>query len=119
GVDLFGVADLLNDETHRFESRYNERLVGVLPRDVERYRASSPLCVADQIRVPLLVLQGSADKVVPQAHSDAIVDAVRRAGGEVEYQVYDGEGHGFRRLGNVIDEYERTERFLTKWVLQR
>jgi dipeptidyl aminopeptidase/acylaminoacyl peptidase len=119
GVNLFGVADLLNDETHRFESRYNERLVGVLPRDVERYRASSPMTVADQIRVPLLVLQGSADKVVPQAHSDAIVDAMRRAGAEVEYHVYEGEGHGFRKLDNIIDEYERTERFLTKWVLRQ
>jgi dipeptidyl aminopeptidase/acylaminoacyl peptidase len=118
-VNLFGVADLLNDETHRFESRYNERLVGVLPDDVERYRASSPMSVVDQIRVPLLVLQGSADNVVPQAHSDAVVDAVRRAGGEVEYHVYEGEGHGFRKLDNIIDEYERTERFLTKWVLRQ
>lgn len=119
GVDLYGLSDLFDLETHRFESRYNDRLVGLLPQDAERFRRNSPVTYAADIRVPLLVLQGSADKVVPQSHSDAIVAAVRAAGGEVEYHVYEGEGHGFRRLPNVIDQYERTERFLTKWVLQR
>jgi dipeptidyl aminopeptidase/acylaminoacyl peptidase len=119
GVSLCGVADLfdLAATTHRFESRYLDSLVGALPRCAARYRDRSPIAHAASITVPMLVLQGRDDKVVPLAQADAMVAAMRGAGGEVEYQVYDGEGHGFRRLANVIDEYERTERFLARHVL--
>ena len=119
GVSLFGVADLLQlaATTHRFESRYLDSLVGELPRHARRYRERSPLTHASSISVPLLVLQGRDDKVVPVDQADAMVAAIRNAGGEVDYQVYDGEGHGFRRLTNVVDEYERTERFLAQHVL--
>ena len=67
----------------------------------------------------MLVLQGDEDRAVPKPQADAMVDAMRRAGAPVEYHVYAGEGHGFRKLENVVDELERTEAFLTKWVLQR
>ncbi|HEY1740774.1 MAG TPA: prolyl oligopeptidase family serine peptidase [Acidimicrobiia bacterium] len=119
GVSLFGVADLMQlaATTHRFESRYLDSLVGELPRHARRYRERSPITHASSISVPLLVLQGRDDKVVPVDQADAMVAAIRNAGGEVEYHVYDGEGHGFRRLTNVVDEYERTERFLTRHVL--
>lgn len=121
GISLFGVADLLDlaASTHRFESRYLDRLVGPLPGDADRYRANSPISFTDRMRVPMLVLQGADDAVVPRAQADAMVDAMRRAGAPVEYRVYDGEGHGFRKFANVADEYERTEAFLRKWVLQR
>ncbi len=121
GVSLFGVTDLFDlvATTHRFESRYLDRLVGLLPDDADRYRAQSPITWADQVKVPVLVLQGADDKAVPRAQADAMVDAMRRGGAPVEYQVYEGEGHGFRRLANVIDEFERTEAFLERWVLQR
>ncbi|HEY1740377.1 MAG TPA: S9 family peptidase [Acidimicrobiia bacterium] len=119
GVSLFGVADLMQlaATTHRFESRYLDSLVGELPRHAARYAERSPLTYASSIAVPLLVLQGRDDKVVPVDQADAMVAAIRNAGGEVEYHVYEGEGHGFRRLTNVVDEYERTERFLTRHVL--
>ena len=119
GVSLFGVADLLQlaATTHRFESRYLDSLIGELPRHARRYRERSPLTYASSISVPLLVLQGRDDKVVPLDQADAMVTAIRSAGGEVEYHVYDGEGHGFRRLTNVVDEYERTEHFLARHVL--
>ena len=119
GVSLFGVADLLQlaATTHRFESRYLDSLVGELPRHARRYRERSPLFDASSITVPMLLLQGRDDKVVPVDQADAMVAAMRAAGGTVEYQVYDGEGHGFRRLANVVDEYERTERFLDRHVL--
>ncbi len=119
GVSLFGVADLLQlaATTHRFESRYLDSLVGELPRHVARYRDRSPIAYASSITVPMLVLQGRDDKVVPVDQADAMVAAMHDAGGDVEYHVYDGEGHGFRRLSNVIDEYERTERFLNRHVL--
>jgi len=121
GVSLFGVTDLfeLAATTHRFESRYLDRIVGELPRDADRYRDRSPVTHASDVGVPVLVLQGSDDNVVPKAQADAMVDAMRRAGATVEYQVYEGEGHGFRHLANVVDELERTEAFLRRWVLMR
>jgi dipeptidyl aminopeptidase/acylaminoacyl peptidase len=120
-VSLYGVADLqqLARTTHRFESRYLDRLVGDPTRHAARYRDRSPVHVADRIRTPLLVLQGSDDPVVPLDQARAIVRAVRANGTPVESHVYRGEGHGFRRLEHKIDELQRTERFLTKWVLTR
>jgi dipeptidyl aminopeptidase/acylaminoacyl peptidase len=121
GVSLCGVTDLydLAATTHRFESRYLDRIVGVLPGDADRYRDRSPNTHADDVQVPLLVLQGADDEVVPRAQADALVERARRAGAEVEYHVYDGEGHGFRRIETIVDELARTEAFLSKWVLHR
>ena len=118
GVSLFGVGDLadLAATTHRFESKYLDGLVGLLEHHPDRYLERSPITHAARIRVPMLILQGRDDKVVPIAQSDAIVAAMRVGGTEVEYQIYEGEGHGFRKLANVIDEYQRTEMFLEKWV---
>jgi dipeptidyl aminopeptidase/acylaminoacyl peptidase len=121
GVSLFGVTDLfdLAATTHRFESRYLDRLVGTLPEHASRYRDRSPIDRAAGITSPLLVLQGSEDKVVPPAQADALVTALRAAGGTVEYEVYDGEGHGWRRASTVEAELRRTDAFLQKWVLLR
>lgn len=121
GVDLYGVTDLfeLARVTHRFESTYLDTLVGPLPEHAQRYRDRSPITFAAEIRVPLLVLQGSDDEVVPRTQSDALVEAIRRVGGEVEYHVYEGEGHGFRRVEHVADQLARTEAFLDRWVLSR
>ncbi len=121
GVSLFGVTDLfeLARTTHRFESKYLDALIGRLPADADRYRERSPITHAHAIKVPVLVLQGDEDPAVPKPQADAMVDAMRTAGAPVEYHVYAGEGHGFRKLENVSDEFERTEAFLTKWVLRR
>jgi dipeptidyl aminopeptidase/acylaminoacyl peptidase len=74
---------------------------------------------AAEISVPLLVLQGANDKVVPPAQAKLLVDAMQRAGRTVEYQVYEGEGHGWRNVATIEDELRRTESFLRKWVLDR
>ena len=119
GVSLFGVADLaqLAATTHRFESKYLDALVGPLDEVPGRYAERSPVNFASSITVPMLILQGRDDKVVPLAQADGMVAAMRAAGADVEYVVYDGEGHGFRKLANVIDEYERTEAFLSRTVV--
>ncbi len=121
GVSLFGVTNLfdLAETTHRFESRYVDWLVGPLPDAADRYVAHSPVTHAATIRVPLLVLQGDADKVVPPAQAEEVVDAVRGAGGTVEHHVYEGEGHGWAKPETMIDELERVDAFLTRWVLRR
>jgi dipeptidyl aminopeptidase/acylaminoacyl peptidase len=120
-VSLYGVTDLfdLAATTHRFESRYLDRLVGVLPDHADRYRDRSPVTRARDVHLPVLVLQGDADKVVPPAQAQQLVDAMRAAGAPVEYHVYEGEGHGWSRPETIVDAYERIDAFLEKWVLQR
>jgi len=121
GVDLFGVADLFHllDVTHRFEARYLDHIVGVLPQDADRYRDRSPVTHAERIRVPLLVLQGDEDVAVPKSQADLLVEALQRSGVEVEYQVYEGEGHGWSNPETIEDELTRTAAFLDRHVLRR
>jgi len=117
-VSLYGVTDLLDlaATTHRFESRYLDTLVGPLPECADLYRDRSPVHRASEITVPVLVLQGDQDKVVPPAQAQRLVDALRVAGTPVEHHVYAGEGHGWSRPDTVTDALERIEAFLEKWV---
>ncbi|MGZ4798637.1 MAG: S9 family peptidase [Acidimicrobiia bacterium] len=121
GVTAFGVTNLfdLAETTHRLESRYIDWLVGELPSAAGRYRDHSPVTHAGSIKVPLLVLQGDADNVVPLAQAQLMVDAVRAGGGTVDQHVYEGEGHGWSKPETITDELERVERFLNRWVLRR
>ena len=76
--------------------------------------ARSPITKVDQIRTPLMVVQGANDSRVVQAESDNLVEALRARGVEVEYMVKDDEGHGFVNDENVIDMYHAVERFLAE-----
>ena len=120
-VSLYGVTDLfdLAATTHRFESRYLDRLVGTLPEHADRYRDRSPATRAPEITVPVLVLQGADDKVVPPSQAQLLVDSMRAAGAPVEHHVYDGEGHSFSRVDTIVDSFARIDTFLTTWVVQR
>ena len=119
-VSLYGVTDLfdLAATTHRFESRYLDTLVGPLPECADRYRDRSPVNRALDVSVPVLVLQGDQDKVVPPAQAQRLTESLRAAGAPVELHVYEGEGHGWSRAETVIDALERVEDFLTRWVLR-
>jgi dipeptidyl aminopeptidase/acylaminoacyl peptidase len=103
GADLFGVADLeaLARDTHKFESRYLDGLVGPYPADREVYVERSPIHHVDRFSRPLIVLQGSEDPIVPPAQSETIVDALRDRKIPVAYLLFDGEQHGFRRAENI------------------
>ena len=104
GVSYFGVSDLaaLARDTHKFESRYLDRLVGPLPDAVDVYAARSPLSHLEGFSCPLLLLQGLDDEVVPPAQSEAIVDALAERGIPHAYLSFEGEGHGFRRAENQL-----------------
>lgn len=108
GVSLYGVADLtaLVTDTHKFESRYTEGLIGKYPEDAEIYTHRSPIHYAPDIEVPLLVMQGSDDKVVPPSQSEAIVNAVAAKGLPHAYLVFEGEQHGFRQAESLIRAQE-------------
>lgn len=88
-------------DSHKFESQYLYRLIGGTPTEVpDIYHDRSPLYMADRIRSPVLVLQGSIDKVVPPNQSERIVDEIKSRGGRVQYILFEGEGHGFRQAKN-------------------
>jgi dipeptidyl aminopeptidase/acylaminoacyl peptidase len=99
GASYFGVGDLeaLAQDTHKFESRYLDRMVAPWPDGVAIYRERSPIHFVDRIRTPLLVLQGTDDRVVPRAQADELVEALARNGVPHAYLLVEGEGHGFRR----------------------
>jgi dipeptidyl aminopeptidase/acylaminoacyl peptidase len=103
GADLFGVADLeaLARDTHKFESRYLDRLVGPYPDARDVYVERSPIHHVDRFTRPLIVLQGSEDPIVPPAQSETIVDALRDRKVPVAYLLFEGEQHGFRRAENI------------------
>ncbi len=104
GINYFGVSDLaaLARDTHKFESRYLDRMVGRLPEAAEVYAARSPLSHLDGFTSPLLTLQGLEDHVVPPAQSEQIVAALAARGVPHAYLAFPGEGHGFRRAENRI-----------------
>lgn len=114
GVSRYGVTELssLATDTHKFEARYLDGLVGAWPEDEQVYIDRSPLTHVDKIDVPMLVLQGSEDKVVPPSQADAIVEALSAKGIPVTYHLFAGEGHGFRMAETVIAALEATERFI-------
>ncbi len=98
GCSAYGIGDLeaLMRTTHKFESRYLDRLIGPWPEAAELYRARSPIHHTDRLACPLILLQGLEDKVVPPAQSEAMRDALRAKGLPVAYLAFPREGHGFR-----------------------
>jgi dipeptidyl aminopeptidase/acylaminoacyl peptidase len=114
GTSYYGVADLVtfHEDTHKFESHYDDYLVGPWPEAIEVYRERSPVNHADAISRPLLLLQGLDDKVVPPAQSEVIVEALARRGVPHAYIAFEGEGHGFRKAENVRRALEAHLSFL-------
>ncbi len=114
GHSLYGIADLalLARETHKFESRYLDGLLGGGPDDVPAvYAERSPLSRLDRLNCPILVQQGREDRVVPPSQAVALADAARRRGLPLALVLYDGEGHGFRRAENIVASVEAAESF--------
>lgn len=103
GASHYGVADLgaLARDTHKFESRYLDGLVGPWPEAQTTYEARSPIFHTDRIDRPLIVFQGLEDQVVPPNQAEMIVEAVRAKGVPVRYVPFEGEQHGFRQAANI------------------
>ncbi len=119
GVCLFGVSNQfhLAAETHKFEERYLDSLLGPLPESAKIYRERSPIFHADRIRRPLAVFQGEIDQVVPRSQSDTIVEALKRTGTPHVYHVYEGEGHGWRKRETIEHFYRTVEQFLRQHLI--
>jgi dipeptidyl aminopeptidase/acylaminoacyl peptidase len=108
GADHYGVADLeaLARDTHKFESRYLDSLVGPYPERRDLYVARSPIHHVQGFDRPLIVFQGLEDEVVPPNQSEMIVDALRAKGVPVAYVAFPGEQHGFRQAANIARSLE-------------
>ncbi len=103
GASHYGVSDLeaLAQETHKFESRYLDRLVGDYPEEKAVYHARSPIYHTETLSCPVIFFQGLEDKVVPPNQAEKMVDAIREKGLPTAYVPFAGEQHGFRRAENI------------------
>ena len=108
GASYFGIGDLETflEQTHKFESRYLDRLIGPYPERKDLYHDRSPLNFAERISCPVLILQGAEDRIVPPAQAEQIVDALWERRLPHAYVLYPGEDHGFRAAENIINAFE-------------
>ncbi len=114
GISRYGVADLraLARDTHDFESRYLDGMVGPLPDAEELYLERSPLSHLDRLTTPLLIEQGLEDRVVPPSQSEALRNALAKKGVPHAYLPFEDEGHGFRRAETIVRTLEAELSFL-------
>ncbi|MFV1963453.1 MAG: alpha/beta hydrolase family protein, partial [Acidimicrobiia bacterium] len=103
GASYFGVGDLaaLATETHKFESRYLDSLIGPYPEMAGLYEGRSPVHHLDELDCPVILFQGLDDRVVPPAQAEHVVAALDERGVPHAYLAFEGEGHGFRKAQNI------------------
>ena len=108
GTSYFGIGDLETfvQQTHKFESRYLDRLIGPYPERKDLYHDRSPLNFTERISCPVLILQGAEDRVVPPAQAEQIVDALWEKRLPHAYLLFPGEDHGFRSADNIVRSFE-------------
>ena len=103
GASHYGIGDLeaLVRDTHKFESRYLDTLIGPYPAHQAVYRERSPVNFTERLASPMILFQGAEDKAVPPAQAQAMFEAVKAKGLPVAYLLFEGEQHGFRRAANI------------------
>jgi dipeptidyl aminopeptidase/acylaminoacyl peptidase len=103
GASHYGDSDLElgATETHKFESRYYERIIGPYPERRDVYLERSPIHSANRISTPIIFFQGLEDAIVPPMQTELMVEALRENGVPVAYLAFEGEGHGFLRAENI------------------
>ncbi|MDJ0599665.1 MAG: S9 family peptidase [Crocosphaera sp.] len=103
GASYYGVSDLesLAKDTHKFESRYLDRLIGKYPEEKEIYEQRSPIHFTEQLSCPVIFLQGLEDKVVPPNQAEMMVNSLKKKGIPVAYITFEEEQHGFRQAENI------------------
>jgi dipeptidyl aminopeptidase/acylaminoacyl peptidase len=121
GVALYGITDLFSLEagTHKFESSYNQTLLGPLPERAEVWRERSPIFHADKLVDPVAIFHGAKDRAVPIDQAEAIVTHLKANRRPHLYHVYPDEGHGWRAPETIQHCYDTTLTFLTEHVLMK
>ena len=121
GVSLYGDASLISSwaQCESDTRLYTEMMIGHPAVNRQVYQAGSPVLDVAHVQRPVLILHGLEDKIVPPQASEEWVEALRRADKVFEYKTYAGESHGFLSRENLLDEYQRIERFLDWYLLPR
>ena len=103
GASHYGVSDLeaLARDTHKFESRYLDKLIGPYPERADLYRQRSPIHAVEWLSCPIIFFQGLEDKIVPPNQAERMVEVLKEKGLPVAYLAYEGEQHGFRQAKNI------------------
>lgn len=103
GASYYGISDLMIfvDDTHKFESRYLDSLIGPYPEQKQLYEERSAINYLDRLSCPVIFFQGDEDKIVPSNQAELMVDALREKGLPVAYLLFEGEQHGFRKSENI------------------
>jgi len=116
GTSLYGIGNLesLLQDTHKFEARYLDSLIGPYPKDEAIYKQRSPLLHAEQLNCPTLFLQGLEDKVVPPQQAEEMVQALDNNNTPVAYVTFENEGHGFRQAENIEKALESEYYFYSR-----
>ena len=119
GISLYGIANHLTllENPPKFERYYSEWLIGPYPEAKDLYQKRSPIFFADKIQDPVAVFQGGKDPIIPQDQADQIVQALKDNHIPVEYHLYPEEGHSFKQSETLLDFYQKSELFLSKYVL--
>jgi dipeptidyl aminopeptidase/acylaminoacyl peptidase len=116
GASYYGVSDLgaLASETHKFESRYLDSLIGPYPQAKDVYDSRSPLNFVERLSCPIVFFQGDEDEAVPPGQAERMVQALRKKGLPVAYLLFAGEQHGFRKAENIQRALEAEFLFFAK-----
>ena len=119
GVDIVGPSNLITfaRAVPEFWKRFMKEWVGDPDEDADMLRERSPITYVDNIRAPVLIMQGANDPRVVQAESDQMVERLRQLGRTVEYMVFEDEGHGFVKIPNVLKAYRATTGWFEKYLL--
>ena len=116
GAAYYGIADLtvFIGDTHKFESRYLDSLIGAYPQEAQRYHDRSAINFIHQLSTPMIILQGLEDEIVPPSQADIMVNALESKGIPHAYIGFPGEQHGFRKAENIIRAQEAELTFYGK-----
>ena len=116
GASYYGVADCeaLATDTHKFESRYLDGLIGPYPEARDVYRKRSPIHYAEELSCPVILFQGLEDRVVPPAQAEEMASALRAKGLPFAYLAFEGEQHGFRKAETIQRTLEAELYFYSK-----
>ncbi|BAU09925.1 peptidase, S9A/B/C family, catalytic domain protein [Leptolyngbya sp. NIES-3755] len=103
GASYYGVSSLkaLAEDTHKFESRYLDGLIGPYPERADLYEERAPISAVDRLSCPVIFFQGDEDKIVPPNQAEMMVEALKQKGLPVAYVLFQGEQHGFRKAENI------------------
>lgn len=118
GASHYGIGDLeaLARDTHKFESRYLDGLIGAYPEDQHIYQERSPINHVEKLNAPVAFFQGALDRVVPPEQADAMVAALREKGCPVAYILFEDEQHGFRKGPNIKRALDGELMFFSMWL---